>query len=79
MSNAKIQDVDDIANAKYVMLSLLRELDNLRAKDKENKSYQKQIEQLEIDLKHYDDKTLINKVNQVYVPYLQSLLEKNYD
>ena len=79
MSNVKIQDVEDIANAKYVMLSLLRELDNMRAKDKDNPNYKKQIEQLEYDLKHYDDKTLLNKVNQVYVPYLQSLLEKNYD
>ena len=76
---AETKDVDDIANAKFIMLSLLRELDLLRAKEPKQVLYQKQIEQLENDLKYYDDKTLLHKVNEIYLPYLQSLMEKNHD
>lgn len=77
--NYDVDDVDAVANAKYVMLSLLRELHNLQRKDENNQEYLRQIAQLENDYEYYNDKKMLKKVKDVYEPYLKSLLEENYE
>lgn len=62
----------------YVILSLIRELYNFKqtAPQEVAEDCQRQIERLQSDRTMIDKKQLWNKVQTVYIPYLNKLLEK---
>ena len=69
-------NVEKIEQANFVILTLLRKLYVL-AQNKSDKpaEYQQQMAQLQKDLKHLGQTAIIEKVNKVYIPYLQQLTE----
>lgn len=69
-------NVEKIEQANFVILTLLRKLYVL-AQNKNDKpaEYQQQMAQLQKDLKHLGQTAIIEKVNKVYIPYLQQLTE----
>ena len=72
-------NVEKIEQANFVILTLLRKLyvltQNRDAKDAKSEEYLQQIVQLQKDLKHLGQTAIIEKVNKVYIPYLQHLTE----
>lgn len=68
--------IEKIEQANFVILTLLRKLYVLaQKKDAELGAYQQQMLQLQKDLKHLSQTAIIEKVNTVYIPYLQQLNE----
>lgn len=71
MMNAEIENIEQ---ANFVILTLLRKLYALSQTDtKHQAQYQQKIQQLQKDLKHINQPNMIEKVNRVYIPYLQQL------
>ena len=69
-------NVEKIEQANFVILTLLRKLYVLaQKKDAGMAEYQQQMVQLQKDLKHLGQTAIIEKVNKVYIPYLQQLTE----
>ncbi len=66
---------EDIEQAKYVVLTLIRKLYALSEKcdDNDRSDYNKKIKQLQKDLKFVDKSVILEKIKNVYVPYLQQL------
>lgn len=76
-----IKDISaDVETIDFVILSLIRELYNLKqqADAKDAGQYQEQISRLQSDLKLADKEQLRQKVQKSYIPYLQKLLEKKH-
>lgn len=74
----KVKDISaDLETIDFVILSLIRELYNLKqhANSEDAERYQEQISRLQSDLKLADKEQLWQKVQKSYIPYLQKLLE----
>ena len=74
----KMNDInDDIEQANFVILSLIRKLYVLCEKStgEENLKYQKEIKQLQKDLRHLDQPNVFEKVKKIYIPYLKEMME----
>lgn len=81
-TNQKIeQEINNIENANFVILTLIRELTTLaQTKDeKQAENYKQQITQLQKDLKHLNNPQVFAKVKNIYIPYLKKLTETNND
>lgn len=73
-------NVKKIEQANFVILTLLRKLYVLAQKKGAGMAeYQQQMVQLQKDLKHLNQTAIIEKVNKVYIPYLQRLTEGEKD
>lgn len=75
----KVKDMPaDMEIIDFVILSLIRELYNLKQQHANSENagrYQEQISRLQSDLKLADKEQLWQKVQKSYIPYLQKLLE----
>ncbi len=69
--------IDNIEEANFVILSLIRKLYVLCQKSsaEDAEIYRKKIHQLQKDLKHLDNPQVFSKVQNTYIPYLQQLTE----
>ncbi|MBR1825954.1 MAG: hypothetical protein IJ770_05145 [Alphaproteobacteria bacterium] len=66
---------DEIEQAKFVLLSLIRKLYVLSEQSIGNKKqkYGEKIKQLQKELKFIDKSVILAKVGDVYIPYIQHL------
>lgn len=68
-----------IEQANFIMLSLYREYSKLLLQNKYNVYYEKQMQFIKHDMMYLDKRQMVNKAQQVYVPILKEMMDKQQD
>ncbi|MBS4773576.1 MAG: hypothetical protein KHX55_04800 [Proteobacteria bacterium] len=68
-----------IEQANFIMLSLYREYSKLLLQNKYNVYYEKQMQLIKHDMMYLDKRQMVNKAQQVYVPILKEMMDKQQD
>lgn len=68
-----------IEQANFIMLSLYREYSKLLLQNKYNVYYEKQMQLIKHDMMYLDKRQMVNKAQQVYVPILKEMTDKQQD
>lgn len=68
-----------IEQANFIMLSLYREYSKLLLQNKYNVYYEKQMQLIKHDMMYLDKRQMLNKAQQVYVPILKEMMDKQQD
>lgn len=74
----KMNNADEIEQAKFVLLSLIGKLYVLSKQSigEKQKEYGEKIKQLQKELKLIDKSVILAKIRDVYIPYMQHLKEE---
>lgn len=70
-----MNNADEIEEAKFVIFSLIRKLYALseQSNSENSANYSDKIKQLQKDLKFADKSSVLTKVRDIYIPYLQQI------
>lgn len=74
--NEKNELAVQIEQANFIMLSLYREYSKRLLQNKYNVYYEKQMQRIKHDMMYLDKRQMVAKAQQVYVPTLKEMMNK---